>query len=499
MALNTSNPKGPDSGASAAGAAGSEVTAKVPHEEIPPANIDIQIAPDGLKATLSIFPPDRLGGGDLSHENILRKWKDWGLDPEAFDYDAARAISQEWNKLRMPIEGKLVGEAVHLPMKGADARIEFIVDPNLKVKPADETGNVDFKSLSLIKPVRKGQPLARRIPAGKGAPGIDLFGKPCPAPDGADIDLPVGTNTEVASTDPNLVMASVAGFLQIKDGLLHVNECFVVDGSVDYSTGNIVYEQSAIIRGDIQDGFAVQVGAALEVGGGVGEAKVVCGGDVLVKKGFVGSGHGLITAKGNVTIGFVSNQSIRAHGGVTLEKESFNSQLYSRKGITVYGPLVGGSAMAFTEIICRVAGNDLGTKTEIEAGMDYILFENKHLLEEKLKELTAHLQKISQRMTRFREGYRTRKRFTAAEAQTMLELRDMQEKIQANLPELERRKLDIVERIRQGYQREGIRVRVEKKVNPGVVIKVGPECLRIQEEISGPKVFLYQLGRIKII
>ena len=40
---------------------------------------------------------------------------------------------------------------------------------------------------------------------------------------------------------------------------------------------------------------------------------------------------------------------------------------------------------------------------------------------------------------------------------------------------------------------------VTKKVNPGVVIKVGSECLRIQEEMSGPKVFLYQLGRIKVV
>jgi uncharacterized protein (DUF342 family) len=498
MALTPSNPSGPQTGSSAAGVP--EVTSRLPQEtETPPANIDFQIAPDGLKAFVSITAPDKLGGGDLSHENILRKWKDYGLDPEAFDYDAARIVSQEWNRARMPVEGKPIGEAVHLPVPGADARVEFIVDPVLKVKPADQAGNVDFKSLSLIKPVKQGQPLARRIPAGKGAPGIDLFGKPAPAPDGADVGLPLGTNVAISQTDPNLVIASVAGFLQMKDGLLNVNECFVVDGSVDYSTGNIVYDQSAIIRGDIQDGFNVTVGASLEVGGGVGEAKVMCGGDVLVKKGFVGSGHGLITSKGGVIVGFASNQSIRAHGGVTVEKESFNCQLLSRKGITVYGPLVGGSAMAFAEIICRVAGNDLGTKTEIEAGMDYILFENKHLLEEKIKELTGHLAKIGQRMTRFREGYRTRKRFTAAEAQLMLELRDMQEKIQANLPELERRKLEIQEKIRQGYLREGIRVRVEKKVNPGVVIKVGPECLRIQEEISGPKVFLYHLGRIKVI
>jgi uncharacterized protein (DUF342 family) len=110
-----------------------------------------------------------------------------------------------------------------------------------------------------------------------------------------------------------------------------------------------------------------------------------------------------------------------------------------------------------------------------------------------------HLGKINQKLTRFREVYRTRKRFTSSEAKLMLELRDMQEKIQLRLPELEKRKLDIVERIRQGYLRDGLCVKVEKKVNPGVVIKVGPEVFRVQEEMAGPKVFLYQNGRIKVL
>nr|MDQ3003601.1 hypothetical protein [Fibrobacterota bacterium] len=60
-------------------------------------------------------------------------------------------------------------------------------------------------------------------------------------------------------------------------------------------------------------------------------------------------------------------------------------------------------------------------------------------------------------------------------------------------------RLDIIEQIRQGYQRQGLSVKVEKKVNPGVVIKVGSEIFRVQEEMIGPKVFLLQQGRIKVI
>jgi hypothetical protein len=517
MALNSANPAVPAGadplkGSASGVQAGREVGAGTPSPApaaggasspdwgpAVPAEVAVQVTPDGLKAFLSIQPAANQLNAPLESSHVLSRWEAAGLDPRLLDPGLVRGLVDEWNRARQPVEGVLAAEAEHLPVPGEDGRIEYVVDPDLKLGPSDGAGTVDFRNLNLIKAVKQGQLLARRHPPGKGAPGIDLFGKPAPAPEGKDAALPQGANTAAAADDPDCLIASVSGFLQRKDGLLAVNECFVVDGSVDYSTGNIVYEQSAVIRGDIADGFTVTVGGALEVDGSVGEARLLVGGDLLVKKGFVGSGHGLVTSKGDVVLGFASNQAVRAHGTLTLEKESFNCALSARKAIAVHGPLVGGLAMAGEEIVCRVAGNDLGTKTELEAGMDYILHENRHLVEEKLKELTAHLQKISQRLGRFREAYRIRKRFTSAEAKLMLELRDVQEKIQARLPELERRKADIVEQIRKGYLKDDIRVRVEKKVNPGVVIRIGSEVVRVQEEISGPKVFAYKLGRIKVI
>lgn len=464
-----------------------------------PARVAIRLSDDRMKAYIAINPPLKVGGGDLDAEFVMRRWREAGLDPEALAYDAAKGLADEWNRSHAPLPEREVAESAQAPKPGEPARIEYIVDPSLRFKPADQGGNVDFRNLNLIIPVKQGQPLAKKIPASPGAPGIDLYGHPAPAPDGGDMELPIGPNVEISRTDPGLIVASVAGFLQRKDGLLSVNECFIVEGSVDYSTGNITYDQSALIRGDIADGFTVIVGGALEVGGAVGESRLQVGGDVLIKKGFVGSGHGLITAKGAINLGFCSNQTLRAHGGLVVEKESFNCQLHSRRSITIYGPLVGGSTMALKEITCRVAGNDMGTRTELEAGMDYVLHENKILIEEKIKELTGHLGKINRKLAALREGYRVRKRFTSMEARILLELRDMQEKIQARLPELERRKLEIAGSIRLGYQSQGILVRVEKKINPGVIIKIGAEVLRIQEVMAGPKTFAYLNGRIKTL
>ncbi len=467
--------------------------------EAGPAKIVLRVSEDRLHAFISILPPTGLANGDLDVDYIQRRVREMGVEPDQLELNVLDEMVAEWNRTHAPVAEREVGESSTPPLRGENARIEYIVDPSMKFKPPELGGNIDFKNLNLIKAVKKGEALAKKIPAGNGAPGVDIYGQPCTLEPGSDLDLPMGMNTEISATDPLLLVASVSGFIQQKDGKIIVNECFVVNGSVDYSTGNITYEQSAIIKGDISDGFTINVGGALEVVGAVGEARLVVGGDVLIKKGFVGAGNGLITAKGNVNLGFSSNQAFRAHGDILLEKESFNCKIFSRQSITVFGPLVGGMAMAFTEIQCKVAGNELGTKTELEAGMDYILHENKIIIEEKIKELTTHLAKINLKLKAYREVYRTRKRFTSTEAKMMLELRDMQDKIQIGLPELEKRKLDINDKIRVGYQREGIRIRIEKRVNPGVVIKIGSECMRIQEEMMGPKIFAYHQGRIKVI
>lgn len=500
MALNSADSAKPEEGHALPRPFADDAGHRMPDGEAhpAPAEIVIQVSPDALKAFISILPGPRATVQSLEASHILSRWQNQGLDPHLLTSDFIQGLTGQWNREHRPIENVPAAEAEHPPVPGADARIEYLVDPEIRIGPADQPGSVDFRDLNLIKPVKRGQPLARRHPPGKGATGIDLFGRPAPAPDGADVDLPLGPNTEASAVEPGLVVASVDGYLRKRDGVLSVNECFIVDGGVDYATGNIDYAQDALIRGDIADGFAVNVGGGLEVGGSVGEARLTVGGDLLIKKGFAGAGHGLVAAKGSVSLGFVSNQSVRAHGDINIEKESFNSRLAARRRITLLGPLVGGSAVAGLEILCRAAGNELGTKTELEAGIDYVLNENRLLLEEKIKELAAHLSKVGQKLARFKEAYRARKRFTSGEARLLLELRDAQEKIQARLPELEKRKAGIVDQIRKGYLREGIRVRVEKRVFPGTVIKVGSELLRIQEELSGPKVFAYKQGRIKV-
>jgi hypothetical protein len=53
-----------------------------------------------------------------------------------------------------------------------------------------------------------------------------------------------------------------------------------------------------------------------------------------------------------------------------------------------------------------------------------------------------------------------------------------------------------LERIRQGYAREGIELIVEGRVYPGAVIKAGDSNLRISEELPGPRRFVYKDFRL---
>ena len=159
--------------------------------------IIIRVSEDKLSAYASVQPPPVRAKSALDSEAIIQSLLGKGIGISYLDLEAIQTLSDAWNKTQALVEEIQVAETTEPPVAGENARIEYLVDPNLKFAAQDEGGSIDFKNLNLIKPVKKGQPLARKHTATKSAPGIDLFGQSCIGIDGTDVELPVGTNTRV--------------------------------------------------------------------------------------------------------------------------------------------------------------------------------------------------------------------------------------------------------------------------------------------------------------
>src|SRR5690606_28341905 len=133
------------------------------------------------------------------------------------------------------------------PVAGENGYLEALVDLEPSFVPTgSEGGTIDMRA-SLIHNVVPGQPLAVIHPPTAGRPGLDVCGGLVPANPGEPLNLKLGRNTRRAEHDPNLIVAESAGHARLMDGMVDIQEFYLVDGDVDYGTGNISFGKSVLV------------------------------------------------------------------------------------------------------------------------------------------------------------------------------------------------------------------------------------------------------------
>jgi uncharacterized protein len=493
-----------------------------------PPSLALNLTKDVMRAVLTVTP-----GADpnekLTLDDIVSAGARVGIAAQIFNPETLGSLVDAWNAKREVLKDVIVAESFKPPKPGRDGRLEWLMRvPWLQeAKPAapalagvaaatrsaglaDTTSSAvasglpsegaarDMREVKTIVAVEAGQALLRIVPPGKGEPGEDLMGRAVPAPDGMPVAFQPGVNIEELPGQPGVWRASKAGFLRLRDGRPEVQDCFMVEGDVDYATGNIKYQRSVEVRGDVQDGFEISVGGDLIVGGTVGDCRVVVGGHVAIRGGFQGKGQGLLLAKGAVSIGFGGNQKVRAYGSIEILKEAYGMLLCTRESLTVHGPLVGGRVIAGHEVACATVGNDLGTPTQIDLGYDFTALEGLQEVDTRLKEYTQAQARFQARLQALREAYRSANRMEAGMARELVAVRQALDKIAQALPILQGRRVDLTEVLRKGLMRPGLQLRVEKQAFAGLTLRVGAEQLRLNDTLAGPRRFVYDEGRIKV-
>lgn len=484
-------------------------------------SLSLNLTKDVMRALLSVSQ-----GGDpnekLTFDEIIAVGMRQGITADRFDPEVLGQIVDRWNQKRETLKDVVVAESRKSPKPGQDGRLEWLIHvpwlqeakvpamatagvaaggPNSPTSSHSESGMRDLREVKTIVAVEAGQALLRIVPPTKGEPGEDLMGRPVLATNGMPYAFLPGVNLVEMPGQPGYWAASASGFLRLRDGRPEVQDCFTVEGDVDYASGNIRYQRSVEVRGDVQDGFEVCVGGDLIVGGTVGDSRIVVGGNVVIRGGFQGKGQGQLLAKGEVTMGFGGNQKVKAYGSIEVLKEAYGMQLHTRASLTVHGNLVGGRVIAAHEVSCATAGNDLGTPTLIDLGYDFTALEGLQEVDARLKEYTAAQTRFQARLQALRDGYRsqgTQARMDAGTARELVAVRQALEKIAQALPILQGRRANLTEALRKGLARPGLQLRVEKQAYAGMTLRIGTEQVRLNENLAGPRRFVYDEGRIKI-
>ncbi len=351
----------------------------------------INIAKDSMSVSILVSPPT-LGGllptADALEEQLRRHGAVHGIDRSALEELCRNQLFDEY------VEVARGTPAVH----GTDASVEVVVGTGGRKGPVeDEEGNVDLKSLGIVNLVRAGDVLAVKTPAADGVEGTNVRGGPLGAKNGKDKPFPSGPGTGV-SEDGLSLLASVEGHLTEINGRLQVLPIFEVNGDVDYSTGNIDFPGSVVVKGVVRDGFEVRASENITVNGTVEGAFLIAEGNIVVVGGIRGVGKGKVEAKGNIAADFADQATLSAGGDILIKNALLHSDCRCGGKLVVSGgkksQIAGGKIQAGSEVVCSTLGSEMGTKTEISVGALPEQVERREFLRKELQQTTENLEKV---------------------------------------------------------------------------------------------------------
>ncbi|MEF2965186.1 FapA family protein [Paenibacillus sp. M1] len=291
------------------------------------------------------------------------------------------------------------------PQQGEDGKIRYAVpmEEDIRYQPLEtDDGKVDYKEVTRLNNVRKGQLIAELVPPLPGRPGTAVTGEPIPNKPGKEARFKIGKNV-VLNPEQTALYAAIDGLVtQTDKGKLNVFPVYEVNGNVDYSTGNIDFVGTVVIRGNVLTGFKVSAAGDIRVVGGVEGAELHSEGSIEITGGIIGYNKGLIKAGKSVKSSFIQDGNVLAGEDVIVTQSIMHSNIRAGRDVICSGTkglIVGGSIQAGEKVTARIIGNPMSTTTSIEVGALPELRNELVDLRQQVKDIMANLDKSEKALT----------------------------------------------------------------------------------------------------
>ncbi len=462
------------------------------------ASYSLRLTDDLMFAYLTLTPPQ---GGNPVGTAVIDEMREKGIVYGILhsQLDAALAAGK--------CENLLIAKG-DPPQEGVATRFEILFDGKRnQAAKTDDLAVIQLRNISHLLLVHQGDPLMCRYPPLRGTSGTNIKN---------ELVLPRTIEEEFycsdlpgAAPDPNnpdLLVATAAGQPVSVGNGVKVNPVIEVH-DVDMSTGDINFEGTVRVTGDVKSGMHLIVTGDVIVNGAVEAAEIVAGGNVSVSGGVIGhpdthtagsrvlpENTARIICQGTVHAFFMESAHVEAGESILIEHGASQCELMARKEIHVgkddskKSQLIGGIAQATQLVKTAVLGSSAGGIVQVQVGSDPYLDEailgRKRLLQRKTDELDRVLKLLSYIKQHPKKdvgglGEKTEK--------TCRHLADEIETLTADLSQLEEKRESV----------ELAQVQVSKMIHAGAEIRVGGQVLKLNEDIAGAVIKL-QEGEIAI-
>ncbi len=363
------------------------------------AGFSLEISPDAMQAWVAVVPAR--GGKRLEPEEIFLALGEAGVT-YGIDQPGIRSACAANAECRM------LAAAGTPAQQGEDARFELLVaEVRDRAPQIAENGLIDFRELGANPTVAAEQALMRRFPPTPGTAGHNVRGEVIEPVAGKDVyfaEKLVGAYVD--PNDANLLRATFSGQPVFCGNAVSIEHVLHVR-NVDIASGNINFDGSVDVEGEVLPGMKVHATGDIVVGGVVDGAELEAGGDIRIGGGVIAKSQ--VRAAGAVAARFVENAQIQAGTTIAIDDMALQADLQANNQILVglkspqRGKLAGGSARAMMLIQAPILGTPTGGVTRLQLGVNPVLEARyQELLHsiEKQREEEGNLEKLVKHLTK---------------------------------------------------------------------------------------------------
>jgi uncharacterized protein (DUF342 family) len=336
----------------------------------------VDMVEDKSVATLTLVPP--YGGDPVTADQIHDALKTAGVVAGILPDEIEAALADG------SATGRVVARARNV-VDGEDATfVSLIPEPEEHRPHADEHGVIDYRDFGQIASVRAGAPLMRRTPATAGEDGYDVSGRVSKAKPGKN--TPFSNSIKGATVDPadaNLLCAAISGRPIVGPTSVSVDPIVVLP-NVDMSTGNVDFDGSVNVQGNVNSGMRIRATGDVFIGGSVAEADITAGGKIVIKGGVIGAGESdtaaedraMIRCQGSFQAGFLEYAHIESSSEILIDDHCMYSTVAAGPRVVVGGPgsktghIRGGTVSAASLVKAVTFSSPTGVKTIVRVGFD---------------------------------------------------------------------------------------------------------------------------------
>jgi uncharacterized protein (DUF342 family) len=317
-------------------------------------NIEVSISQGDLVASIKVIPRvdeiSSISASDI-HKALSEAGVNYGIWEEIIGQVSNESIVNKWVTIAK-------GEK---PSEGKDGFIKYYFHKDgrrAKLKE-DESGRVNIKDMNLIDNVKKGDVLCELVPPETGKSGMSVKGEEILGKIGASGKLPSGKNIET-SEDGNKLLAAIDGMVVWAESEIIVEPIYVVD-KVDSSTGNVRFNGSVVVNGEVGDGFEIHAGEDVTVAMSVGRVIIDAEGSIKISGGILGQEKARITARGPIHVKFIQDAHLKSSQEIIVEDYIRNSEVTAGGPVIVKSPsgwISGSTVSSEAWIYCHTIGHE---------------------------------------------------------------------------------------------------------------------------------------------